>query len=108
MSTEKARRHHERSPYTGIVLISWEDDRGTIKYGRVKCRDIGGGGLQIESPVAIPVRTRVALRGERLLIDGSATVRHVVRTGVKFMIGLELTNTVSEQILESARQRDAR
>ena len=102
MPNTKTRRRHQRSPYAGVLLISWEDERGTIKYGRVKCRDIAVGGLQIESPEPIPLRTRVVLRGERLLIDGSATVRHIIRTGAKYVVGLEMSNTLKPQVVEMA------
>lgn len=102
MSHTNNRRRNDRIHYGGVVLISWEDVRGNVKYGRVKCHDIAEGGLRIESPEPIPMRTRVVLRGERLLIDGSATVRHIVRIGGKYLVGLEMIHQLDKQALPAA------
>jgi hypothetical protein len=89
MTARNLRRHH-RLPYFGYVNLSWTDTRGQVKYTRTKCLDISDSGLSLEAPEPISLRASVSIRAERLNLSGAATVRHVVRLGSKFILGLEL------------------
>jgi hypothetical protein len=94
------RRHH-RLAFSGTVDLSWIDPRGQVKYARAKCLDLSETGLRLESPEPVPAHTSVSIRAERLRLSGPATVRHVVRLGAKFILGLELSTAVPERTLAS-------
>lgn len=103
MSNRDARRHH-RMPYIGPVVISWQDANGETKYAQAKCLDISEGGLRIETPGSVSVRTYLSLRADRIKLAGSATVKHVVRNGSKYTLGLELSQALREQVLAVVRE----
>jgi hypothetical protein len=92
-------RRRQRIPYVGRVRISWEGTDGEIRYADVKCFDISEGGLRIETPTSIPVRTRVSLRADNVDLAGSAVVKHVARNGSKFILGLQLNQTLQSRAL---------
>jgi hypothetical protein len=98
MTARNLRRHH-RLLYTGHVDLSWTDTRGQVKFVRTKCLDISDNGISVQAPEPIPVRSSVSLRAERLNLSGSATVRHVIRIGAKFILGLELSGSVPRKTL---------
>src|SRR5262245_6635688 len=100
MSERDIRRHH-RIVHNGPVRLSWQD-RGEAKFARGKCLDVSEDGLRIETSESIPVRTAVSLSAERLHLSGSATVKHVIRRGVKYILGLELNQAMRSQTLALA------
>jgi hypothetical protein len=93
MSAKHARRHH-RAAYTGPIRLSWVDASGHPAYAQGKCIDISEGGLKIETPCPIPLRSYVSWRAERVGLAGSASVRHVVRYGAKYHVGLEFSQPI--------------
>jgi hypothetical protein len=86
------------------VRISWEDARGLRNYGIGKCVDVSEDGLRIEVAEAIPLHSHVSLRAEGINFSGSATVKHVARRGSKFILGLELSHGLRDQVLALLRQ----
>jgi hypothetical protein len=86
----KERRRTDRIPYVGPVVVWWEDEHGDSNYVRGKCLDVSERGMRIEVPKRIPVRTWVVLRAERINLGGSASVRHVGRSGSHYIVGLEM------------------
>jgi hypothetical protein len=91
------RRRHRRIPYVGPVCIFLDDNRGRTKYVHAKFLNISEGGLRIEAPEPLPVGAHISLRAERINLVGSAVVKHVVRCGSKYLLGLELSQTLREQ-----------
>jgi hypothetical protein len=94
--SERDLRRHQRVEYIGPARISWEDAQGIPKYAQGNCLEISASGLRIAVEVfdLIPVRSRVSLRVDQIKLAGSATVRHVVRRGSKYVVGLELSQTL--------------
>src|SRR5665213_1290940 len=80
------RRQQEQSSSTAAVLISWEDERGLVRYSHAKLLDISPDGLRIEMPEPIPVRSRLLLRADRINFSGSATVRNVTWRGCRYIL----------------------
>lgn len=60
---------------------------------------VSGLRVAVEVFEPIPIRSRVSLRLERINVSGSATVRHVVRRGAKYLLGLELSQAFGAQAL---------
>lgn len=73
-----------------------------MRYAHGKCRDMSQGGLRIEVPEAIPLHATVGLQAERIKFTGSATVKHVTREGAKYILGLELSHALREEVLAEA------
>jgi hypothetical protein len=92
-------RRYDRIPYAGQVRISWEDLGGFPKYALAKCVDVSESGMRIEVPEAIPARSKVSMRADPINFFGSATVKHVTRRGSKFILGLELSHALRDQLL---------
>ena len=98
---ERNLRRHQRIQYVGPARISWEDAQGLPKYAQGSCLDISASGLRIAVEIfeAIPIRSCVSLRLERINVAGSATVRHVARRGAKYLVGLELRQAIGGDAL---------
>jgi PilZ domain len=99
---EKDIRRHRRIPHSSPVRISWQGSNGQPQYTRGKCLDVSEDGLRIESLESIPVRTPVSLNADQLKTSGSATVKHVARSGVKYVLGVELSQALRSQALALA------
>ena len=97
-------RRHRRVPYIGPIRLSWEDERGQPKFVQAKCVDISESGLRVEVSQSIPVRTCLILRAERINLSGSATVRHSQRYGSKYILGIELSQSLQDKTLAMVRE----
>jgi hypothetical protein len=103
LATKDIRRHH-RIPYVGPVRLSWEDDQGRPKFIQAKCVDISETGLRVEVSEPIPVRTSLQLRAERINLSGSAAVKHSVRYGSRYLLGLQLSQVLQDKTLAMVRE----
>jgi hypothetical protein len=99
----KNRRQHERLCYGGPVRISWEDERGLVRYAHAKCLDISEDGLRIGIAEPVPVRSRLLFRADRINFSGSATVRSVSWRGCKYILGLSMSQAHSAKDLAVIR-----
>ena len=97
-------RRDERIPCTLLVRIAWTDEHGGDRYVRGKCRDISPDGLRIETADSIAAQSNVSLRVEKVDVAGSARVRYVRRSGMRNVIGLELSQKVRQQLLDALRE----
>jgi hypothetical protein len=85
-------------PYIGPVQISWSVS-GETRYANCKCMDVSERGLRLEVPVPVPATTEIYLNAQRIKISGVARVRHVARYGAKYLIGVELSQTLQEKVV---------
>jgi hypothetical protein len=104
MSTDKNIRRHRRIPYVGPVRISW-DDRGQPRFALAKCLDISEAGLCIESPEPVPTGATIQVGADRIKLAGSAMVKHVVRNGSKYLLGVELTQFRLDKMVAALENR---
>jgi PilZ domain len=93
MSADKNLRRHRRIPFLGPIRISWEES-GQSRFAMTRCIDLSETGLRIESPYPVPNGATVMLQSERIKLQGAATVKHSVRHGSKFLLGLQLTRAI--------------
>lgn len=93
MSVVKNARRHRRIPFFGPIKVSWEE-HGQVRFAITKCIDISDHGLRIESPHPVRPGTLIMLQSERIKLRGAGTVRHSVRHGAKFLLGLQLTEAI--------------
>ncbi len=94
MLSKKENRRHQRVSYVGAVGISWEDERGLSRYAKAKCLDVSEEGLRIEVAEPIPVLSRLLLRADQINLGGAASVRHIASRGCKYVLGLNLSQTL--------------
>ncbi|HEY1758950.1 MAG TPA: PilZ domain-containing protein [Bryobacteraceae bacterium] len=104
--SKKDIRRHGRTAYLGKVTISWEDTPGVPKYASGKCVDVSEGGMRIESPVRIAAYTNVSVRADQIKLVGSATIKHVERDGLKYILGLELSQALRDRTLSVIREAE--
>jgi hypothetical protein len=94
-------RRHERVPCTLSILLAWTDPDGSDRYARGKCRDVSEAGLRVDTVDTIPAQSYVSLRIEKWDLTTSGRVRYSRRAGATNVIGLELSQRVRKQILDS-------
>jgi hypothetical protein len=99
----KDARRHPRLPYSGPVRLGWEDPAYGTRYAQGKCIDVSERGLRVEVPVPIPPRTAVSISADRIHVTGSASVKHAVRFGAKYLVGLELNSTLPPKAIDTIR-----
>lgn len=97
-------RRHDRIPFAGPVRICWEETHGPPKYALGKCLEVSESGMRIEVPEPIPPRSKISMRADAINFHGSATVKHVARRGSKYVVGLELSHALREQLLTAIRE----
>lgn len=84
-------RRSGRISHSLAVRLSWQDARGDFKFGEGRCIEISRTGIRIETPEGLSPRSYVLLKSDRADLACSASVRHCVRKGGKFIVGLEFS-----------------
>jgi hypothetical protein len=97
-------RRHQRVPCTLSILLAWTDPDGSDRYARGKCRDVSEAGLRVDTVDMIPAQSYVNLRIEKWDLTTSARVRYSRRAGATNVVGLELTQKIRQQMLDSLRE----
>src|SRR5258708_5780140 len=93
----KSPRRHDRVPQPVEVIIGWTAADGSIRQLRGKCVDLSESGMQVECLDAIDVRSYVVLKEVKRGLEGSASVRHCIRQGIRHRIGLEFSGGMRYQ-----------
>jgi hypothetical protein len=83
-----------------MVRLAWEDSSTGMKFVAGRCVDVSAAGLKVEVLVPIPVRTNLMVRADALGLSGSGVVKHSLRRGTKYVIGVQL----SERRLSKSRE----
>ncbi len=82
-------RRHNRLVIPGPIRISWQESSGFQKYVRGVCLDVSASGIRVEVVEPIPLRTFVTVGADSIKLVANASVRHSVRKGSKYLIGME-------------------
>jgi PilZ domain len=98
--SKQSMRRHRRRFYNGAVRVSWTDSSGDTKYVRGTCVDVSEGGLRLEGPEPIPVRSYIGVSADRIKLAGTASVRSMVRHGAKYLLGVELSQPLRTDPLD--------
>src|SRR5262249_22746823 len=97
-------RLHTRISYSGVLFMSWcKDGMRNCAWG--KCRDVSIHGLGVEVPKRIPAGTVVNVRAQELGLDGSGVVRYIDVETDKYLLGLELQQPLSQDILDKLKTK---
>jgi hypothetical protein len=64
---------------------------GHERFATARSVDICESGIRIQVPEALPERSYVRLRADKIALVGSGSVRTCIKKGTKFMVGLEFS-----------------
>ncbi len=100
-------RHHKRYVHRGLIRMSWEAQGGP-KFTSAKCQDISEFGIQLLVPEPVRVLTTISLRSDQIGFSCSGVVRHCIRCGSKYVVGIEFGSPVRLPVarLEAASARN--
>ncbi len=84
-------RRQERIEVAVLVEVMWTDQQGHERFASARCIDICESGMRIQVPEALPERSYVRLRADKIALAGSASVRTCIKKGTKFAVGLEFS-----------------
>jgi hypothetical protein len=89
MAGNPKQRRAPRIQVDSRVRLCWTNEKGDtcVTYGRSV--DISEVGLSVRTDMAVPPRSYVSFRFESVNFEGSASVRHVKKAGLKHVIGLD-------------------
>ena len=82
-------RLHERRFVGRPVLISWRDGVGLRQSDEGFCQDVSAGGMAVELPFPLKVRTRLILRVSEAKLSGTGVVRRCTRIGPRYVVGVK-------------------
>jgi hypothetical protein len=83
------------------VILNWQDLKG-VRQVPARCTNLSASGAQIETLEAFPARAVVVVTSEHFGRMGNAVVRYCRRTGMKYDVGLQFTE--SFRLAEPSRQ----
>ena len=108
MDAEIDRRRHERLPMrNNTVSVTWVGAQSHANYSRGTCRDVSRGGFGFYVMDHVPKACRVSFRIPTLAWSGRATIRHCTRIHMKYMIGRELSEFLTDAAVERLAQKHA-
>jgi hypothetical protein len=98
--SRREHRRYDRTRCADRLRLGWTTDDGVEVFTQGTCVDVSRNGVRLESREPIPLRTSVSMRAERVNLCGAASVRHITRRGWKYVIGLELSQTLDLHALD--------
>jgi len=93
------RRRYPRIQCSAVAFISWKTFDGQRNHVLGRCLDVSERGLGLHLSTRIPVGSFVRVKAYRLKLDGSATVRRVLREAGGYILGLELSEPMDSDVL---------
>jgi hypothetical protein len=100
VSFRKDLRRHRRELLNAKVRVAWTDATGRNRYETGRCRDISESGMRIDLPCAIDTRILVSVRVDSPVLHGSGSVRHALRHGLAWTIGVEFVGALRWRFAE--------
>ncbi len=95
----KNARRGTRTACSVPVILAWSEDDGTERLARGTCIEISSAGIRVALPHPIPYLAYVTLRLEGPGLAVSGRVRHVRRSGLNAVVGLELRQSLKPELL---------
>jgi len=88
------------------VDLMWTDRQGHERFTTARAVDICESGIRLQVPEALPERSFVRLRADRIALAGTASVRTCIKKGTKFMVGLEFSGGMTWKRPAAAKKQD--
>jgi hypothetical protein len=84
-------RRQSRIEVAVPVDVMWTDRLGHERFATARSIDICESGIRLQVPEALPERSYVRLRADKIALVGSGSVRTCIKKGTKFLVGLEFS-----------------
>jgi hypothetical protein len=97
-------RRFQRVPYAGALRICSDDPGGNPAFGLAKCVDLSANGLRVAVQTPVTVGTYLLFRAEKPNFGGTARVRRVSHQPAHYVLGLELSQPLPDQVLTEIRK----
>ncbi len=81
-------RLHERRIVSRPVLISWRDGVG-LRQSNGFCQDVSAGGMSLELPFPLKVRTRLNVQMSEAKLSRLGVVRRCTCNGPRYVVGVK-------------------
>jgi hypothetical protein len=85
----------------------WTDRQGHERFATARAIDICESGIRMQVPEALPERSFVRLRADKIGLAGTASVRSCIKKGTKFLVGLEFSGGMRWKRPAPAKTHDA-
>jgi hypothetical protein len=86
-------RRHARLPFEERMQVSWKDSHSRVLDQPAKCLELSAEGARLETERPLPLRATITLQSAHYGSLGTASVRHCVRQGLNYWIGVEFTTS---------------
>lgn len=94
-------RRNPRIYHSGVIFISWQTLQGERNHVLGRCLDVSEQGVGLALHKRIPVGSFVKVQADSLSLDCSAIVRHTALRAGRYVLGLELSEPVHQEVLEA-------
>ena len=88
------------------VDMMWTDRQGHERFATARSVDVCESGIRLQVPEALPERSFVRLRADRIALAGTASVRTCTKKGTKFIVGLEFSGGMTWKRPAAAKPQD--
>lgn len=97
-------RREARVRYRAPFYLLWDEHSGQPMYVKGISNEVSEHGLSVEVSQMIPVNTRLSLRSESGALFGGASVKHVTKRGLIYIVGVELSYSMLDDALALVRE----
>ncbi|HSP67030.1 MAG TPA: PilZ domain-containing protein [Bryobacteraceae bacterium] len=94
-------RRSPRIDHSGLIFVSWQTLQGERNYALGRCLDVSEHGVGLTLPKRIPVGSFVKVQADSLSLNCSAIVRHAALRAGRYVLGLELNEPLTQEVLET-------
>ena len=89
MNNDRNLRKHLRIHTDFTARLMWTDAQGRRQFVQARSRNLGRGGVCLESPEGIPVGAKISIEAPKVNAIGQATVRHCAVSPEAYILGVE-------------------
>jgi hypothetical protein len=100
-------RRYDRLEIAVPVDLMWTDRQGHERFATARSVDVCESGMRVQVPEALPDRSYVRLRADKISLAGSASVRTCLKKGTKFLVGLEFSGGMKWKRPLTVKKQDA-
>jgi PilZ domain len=92
LKRKNLRRHRRYAVKDSLLRTSWMDSAGNHRMTPCRVLNVSEEGIALELPEGPPLNSIISFESEKHKLVGGGRVRHVARSGLKFIVGSEFTN----------------
>ena len=97
-------RRDVRVRYRAPFYLLWDEQATEAKYVKAVSCDVSEHGISVEASRSVATGTRLSLRSESGALFGGAVVRHSIKRGSIYVLGLEFGYSLLDDARELVRE----